>query len=181
MTVSNLADTAANEDWLRSVSTVVLKHLPGQHAQSAHTPKKYGGAELSYYDPDEMGHMNDPWEVADEAGLYISSDKEVAQVAIEDGQIVGAVFEAVDFPTLSYSADIAVLPEYQGRGIGSQLADAVVDNFREYQADFDLTMELDAINPMAAEMMERRGAEVVGTGPGVSSILMRMKESTNDV
>lgn len=153
-----------------------LKHLPGMHDQSAHTPKAYAGqVELAYYDPDEMADMNDPWEVADEAGLYISSDKDVAQVAIVDDQIVGALFEAVDHVSVTYSADIAVLPEYQGRGIGSQLADATIDNFREYQADFeDLTMEIDAINPRAVEMLERRGAEVVGQT--AHHIEMRMKQ-----
>jgi GNAT superfamily N-acetyltransferase len=125
-----------------------------------------------------MMDLNDPWTVADEAGIYVSSDKEVAQVAIEDGQIVGAVFEAVDFPSLTYSADVAVLPEYQGRGIGSQLVDASVENFRSYQVDFDITMKIDAVNPMAAEMLERRGAVEVGRTE--HHILMRMKHLQHD-
>jgi ribosomal protein S18 acetylase RimI-like enzyme len=178
MTVLNLADVARNHDWLRSISDVVLKHQPGQHAQATHTPEAYrgGGAQLTYYDPDEMYDKADPWAIADRAGIYISSDKEVAQVALVDDEIVGAVFEAVDYPNMAYSADIAVLPEFQGRGIGSQLADATVENFRDYQAEFeDLTMEVDAVNPMAAEMLERRGAVEVGRTE--NHILMRMKES----
>jgi ribosomal protein S18 acetylase RimI-like enzyme len=170
-----------NDDWIKNVPGRVgpdpsLKHQPGQHAQSTHTPEAYrgGGAQLTYYDPDEMYDKADPWAIADQAGIYISSDKEVAQVALVDDEIVGAVFEAVDYPNMAYSADIAVLPEFQGRGIGSQLADATVENFKDYQAEFpDLTMEIDAVNPIAAEMLERRGAVEVGRTE--NHILMRMK------
>jgi GNAT superfamily N-acetyltransferase len=134
---------------------------PGRRGGSA--PGKGGSASvgITYYDPDEMYDMGDPYAIADKTGIYVSSDKEISSVAVLDEEIIGAAFTAANINAGEFSFDIVVSPEHQGKGIGSKLLDETLSEFRGLQNEFpSLVIEVDSVNPVAVSMLKKRGAEV---------------------
>ncbi|KKM24590.1 hypothetical protein LCGC14_1603520, partial [marine sediment metagenome] len=130
---------------------------------------------------EDMGYEDDPYDLAEQAddiaketGIYISSDKNLTFMAVgEDGKVKGAVYASVT--PEAYSFDTVVDPKSQGQGIGSQLIDQAIGDFRENQEWYpDLVMEIDAVNPLVIPMMEKRGAKITNQVPGHT--LMELKE-----
>lgn len=72
---------------------------------------------------------------------------------------------------------IAVIPEYEGRGIGSHLLGTMIAEAIERSAS-DLLLEVRADNPRAQNLYERFGFEVIHRRPryyrdGVDAVIMR--------
>ena len=150
-----------------------LKHLPGKHPQKSPAGGRgSSNISISYYDPDGMDDVEgDPYEVAQEAGLYISNDKEPTSIALDGNEIVGAVFTSADSDEFSF--DIAVKPAYQGKKIGTKLLDAAMSESEEFGDVYpDMSIRVDAVNPVMAAMLKKRGfSEVDKTHSGVEMVL----------
>lgn len=145
-----------------------LKHMSGKHNQKLHgrkSGKSTVDSELVSYDWEVADEFDgDPYEVASQAGLYISNDKEPVSIAVVDGKIVGALFVASDHYNDEFTADVAVLPEYQGKGIGSKLVDEMMDQYDMNSYDFpEMKFRVDAVNPQMAAMLKKRGFIQTGT------------------
>jgi len=160
-----------------------FKGGPGSgHFDHAGRPGKVGGSapsnkkiEVLYFDPDynDEGYEENnriieaAYEVANKAGLYISSDKSLEYIAKSGDKVVGAVFTSfyIDNSTnqAEYSFDAAVLPDYQGKGVGSKLVDVGIQEFRNIQdTEFPNTvMIVNVVNPVVIGMLERRGAIII--------------------
>lgn len=79
---------------------------------------------------------------------------------------------------------IAVVPEYEGRGIGSALlAELIRESRRRHAAD--VLLEVRADNPRAQQLYRRYGFEQIHTRPryyrdGVDALIMRLQLHTTD-
>jgi [ribosomal protein S18]-alanine N-acetyltransferase len=80
---------------------------------------------------------------------------------------------------------IAVVPDYEGRGIGSTLLTALIDEARRRYAA-DVLLEVRADNPRAQQLYLRFGFEQIHVRPryyrdGVDALIMRLQltEDTN--
>lgn len=89
------------------------------------------------------------YEVSRLSGINVLSDKEPYEVAIIDGEVVGASFVSY---VGNFSFDIAVLPEYQSKGIGKALTDHCMSEYN-MMAETGLDLELDVVNPQFAQYL----------------------------
>lgn len=102
---------------------------------------------------------NQAYQVAESTGIHILRDKEPVVVAIDEGRVVGALFTSLVGD--SFSFDVAVLAEYQGQGVGRQLIDAGMQEYRNLKFDMpEVEMNLDVVNPMLQDVLRRRGLEI---------------------
>ena len=99
--------------------------------------------------------------------------KDISHVAVEDGQVIGAVAsgwehggETDDRKILDYSFDLVVDPQFRRIGVGKKLID---DAIREYERDKEMyresedahtRMRLWVINPALVPYLESIGFEV---------------------
>jgi len=75
-------------------------------------------------------------------------------------------------PEEIYLGRIEILPDYQGRGIGSRLINALIDEAG--QKDQDLVLEVLTVNHRAYALYQRLGLREVGrSGDGNIKIIMR--------
>jgi len=75
-------------------------------------------------------------------------------------------------PAETYLSRIELLPDYQGRGIGSRLINALIDEAA--QKGQDLVLEVLAVNHRAYALYQRLGLREVGRrGDGDIKIIMR--------
>ncbi len=84
------------------------------------------------------------------------------QVILLDGQRVG-MLELEHHPTELFIANIQVLPEKQGRGIGSAIIREIVE--LAHSSDAVATLQVLEVNERARRLYERLGFRVVGADP----------------
>lgn len=70
--------------------------------------------------------LNAPLDDAARLERMLDEAQDVVVARTEDGALVGLVRVLTDFSFNAFIADLAVLPGWQGRGLGSQLVTAVV-------------------------------------------------------
>lgn len=107
----------------------------------------------------------DPWEFAAEQGIRPDSTKEVHAAILEDDQLVAVLFTGRSGDC--YAFDIAVDSQYRQRGYGSDLMDEALyeyDQMSDYMPELKLC--LDAVNPIAVDMLRSRGFEVTKSFDG---------------
>jgi ribosomal-protein-alanine N-acetyltransferase len=80
---------------------------------------------------------------------------------------------------------IAVVPEYEGRGIGTTLLTALIDEARRRRAA-DVLLEVRADNPRAQQLYVRFGFEQIHIRPryyrdGVDALIMRLQLAGDEV
>lgn len=138
-------------------------------------PGKGGGsnAQILYWD-DEMAYdlEGDPYDIAKDSGIYVSSDKDIRFVAVDNSDnIVAAAFVGSD--SNEYTSDIVVSRNARKQGLGTKLLDETISDFRSEQDMFpDRVYRADAVNPTMARMMKKRGFEEIGrTMSGVELVL----------
>jgi GNAT superfamily N-acetyltransferase len=134
-----------------------------------------GSEEISIETPfDEDGEIdhdadNAVRKIARDRNLGITSDRELAFVAKdENGEIVGGAFTSVDQD--SYTFDVVVSKDVEGKGVGSKLLDAVIDPNKTISYEFsemypNAKIKVDVVNPSMKKMLEKRGfsvEEVIG-------------------
>ena len=114
--------------------------------------------------------------IARDRNLGITSDRELALVAKdENGEIVGGAFISVDQD--SYTFDVVVSKDVEGKGVGSKLLDAVIDPNKTISYEFsemypNAKIKVDVVNPSMKKMLEKRGFQVekqIGEGRWIMS------------
>lgn len=95
--------------------------------------------------------------LARQVDIGILRGKELKAVALRGLRVVGALFD--EFDGQEYSFDVVVDPAEQGQGIGGRLMDMGIAEGRMFE-DADGRIVLDAVNPQAVTMLERRGFHV---------------------
>lgn len=131
----------------------------------------------------ERASYTAPWPEASFRGLLRRPDASIL-IAELDGQIVGyaacwAVYEQGEL------GNIAVAPEYRGRGIAKRLMDAVIEDMRE-RGVRELFLEVRVTNEVARRLYERYGFEEIGwrpdyyTAPVEDAIVMRKRLEPRD-
>ena len=160
-----------------------LKHLAGKHPQKSHAGSRGSGISVTIegYDSEFPEQDGDPWELADKAGIYVSSDKIPSSVAMDDeGEMLGASFVSEDYSSGEYSMDIVVAKAAQGKGVGTKLLDDVMTSYSNFSYEVEdmgteATFRVDAVNPQMASMLAKRGFEETGVTP--SGVEMYYRES----
>ena len=104
-------------------------------------------------------------------------------VAESNGGIVGYAGVMCIEPIADVQT-IAVVPEYEGRGIGSTLLTRLVREARVRRA-LDLLLEVRADNPRAQQLYRRFGFEQIHVRPryyrdGVDALIMRLQLADDD-
>jgi len=116
--------------------------------------------EVFFYNPDEddEGLGDAAWELASKSGIQVLSDKDLKAVVIDGGELVGAMFDSLVGDR--YSFDVVVDKASRGRGVGSALIDAAMDEFESVR-ESGAEMVLDVVNPDMVPVLERRGLSVL--------------------
>lgn len=113
---------------------------------------------------DEDGNINPEWDdaarvLAKACDLGITSDRELAGVLLYKGKVAGATWTAAD--EVSYSFDVALLPNHRGKGIGGYLLDQVLDIPDELTECYEnIKHEIYVVNPQMEAMLKARGFEI---------------------
>lgn len=114
--------------------------------------------EYSFVGESDYEVAGQAYDLARRSEISILSDKEPVLVAVGHSKVVGALFTSL--MSNSYSFDVVVDPEYQGRGIGRELIDAGISEYSNLKAEMpEITMDLDVVNPTLQEAFRRRGLE----------------------
>jgi GNAT superfamily N-acetyltransferase len=119
----------------------------------------------------------DPWRIVRAVNLGVSSRKEFYAGHLLNGQLVSALFVAPAYADC-FSFDVAVLPEYQSRGLGTDLVDTAIEVFEmyEYSKDDDFEYCVQVVNPHMKSLLERKGFYVVeSTSAGDEWIMERSR------
>ncbi len=91
--------------------------------------------------------------------ITILRGKDLTMIYLNDGKVVGALYVEMDDDEFSF--DIIVDEDNQGKGIGSKLLDAAIQEFNYNKDDNDtLTVRLDVVNDLMKKALEKRGFEV---------------------
>ena len=98
--------------------------------------------------------------IAKDRNLGITSDRELSRVAKDkSGRIIGGAFTSVDKNT--YSFDIVVSKEAEGKGVGSKLLDSVIKPDQElFEVYPNMKVSVDVVNPSMKKMLESRSFKV---------------------
>jgi ribosomal protein S18 acetylase RimI-like enzyme len=89
-------------------------------------------------------------------GIRVSSAKDLIYVFydIKFKKVVAALYRDV---IGSYSFDIVVDRSYENVGLATKLVKIAIDDYRMYkEGNQDLAMEIDCINPIMADILERK-------------------------
>lgn len=125
---------------------------------------------LTVYMGDEEHEFSDSLYHADtlarDCGIYVSRQKELAcGICTEEGELVAAVWVSCDEE--EYAFDLAVKPEYQGKGIARVLLNEFIEPSYDLQEIYpDAVPKVDVVNPLLAHALHRRGFAVVENEPG---------------
>lgn len=112
-------------------------------------------------DDDQDILLPDNWpalasQVAQAAGIGITRDRDVAYLALSDeGDVVGVAWTAFDRDT--YEFDVAVLPAWQGHGVGRQLLDRVISPPDLGWNDEPVDMTQRVVSPIMLQALAARG------------------------
>lgn len=107
---------------------------------------------------DQYEMASEAYDVAKKAGINILSDKDLETAYVIDGRVVGALFTG--FHSDEYSFDVAVDPEFQGKGIGKSLTEMGIEGFDQYDMDGEASISLDVVSPKMEDILSKRGFEV---------------------
>jgi [ribosomal protein S18]-alanine N-acetyltransferase len=118
-----------------------------------------------------------PWRLEDFAQL-IENPEAINLAAVESGRVVGysCAWRVIECAELG---NIAVLPEYQGRGVARSLLDATLKACRRKRAEV-LFLEVRASNSRAVELYEHYGFNRIGirrayyTQPVEDAMIMKL-------
>jgi ribosomal protein S18 acetylase RimI-like enzyme len=112
------------------------------------------------------------YDLAKNCGVNILSDKNLLYIFYDNKfeKIVGALFTSVSD---TYSFDIVVDRSYENVGMGTKLVKIAISHFEEYKdANPDLTMEIDCINPVMANILRKKFGFEDGPILGPDRIIM---------
>ena len=132
-------------------------------------PAEYSDEE--FYDTPGYSVWEQALSIANDSGLHISRNKELALIAIDEKEVVhGAVWTSLesddDQDAMVFNFDVAVDKSARGPAkIGPQLIDAALEEFENLKAELDrVYVRVWVINPKLVHYLEyQRGFELVGT------------------
>ena len=110
-------------------------------------------------DLDLCSGLDDPSLVAKRADIYITRDKIFLSGYVHRDKLVAVLF-VTDHDEDCFSFDIAVLPKYQGKGLGSRLLDIAIREFDNQKDMLDLEDYdycITVVNLLMKTMLEDRG------------------------
>ncbi|WP_307038057.1 ribosomal protein S18-alanine N-acetyltransferase [Arthrobacter sp. B3I4] len=125
----------------------------------------------------------DAWPVQMFVDELSQTDTRRYLVAEADGEIVGYAGLMCIEPIADVQT-IAVVPEHEGRGIGSAMLTELIEESRLRHAA-DVLLEVRADNPRAQQLYRRFGFEQIHVRPryyrdGVDALIMRLQLQTAD-
>jgi len=100
---------------------------------------------------------NDPWALAQSVGITILSDKDLYAVFVDNDEGIVAAALFTSYYDHKYSFDTVVGKKYQGMGLGSQLIDLAMEEFKWIESDDpEAILELDVVNERIVPFLERK-------------------------
>lgn len=115
---------------------------------------------------DEMSDDYDPWITMDQAetiaknsGIRISSDKNLSLIALNNDQVIGAVWSSIsaEEDQAIYDFDVAVGKDNRNARIGLQLIDAALDDYQYLKSEYDnLYVRVWVVNPKLVRVLENK-------------------------
>ena len=98
-----------------------------------------------------------------ECRIGVNRDKDLSLIALNDEEIVGAVFSSSSLEQegesdyVEYSFDAAVKPQFQQRGIGTALVSHAIRLASEEGGEFPVKVRVWVVNPSMERVLERLG------------------------
>lgn len=133
-------------------------------------------------DPTLSRYIGDAYDLADRVGIYIDNHKEVAEVAIDNSKVVGAIFkgEYVNQHPPEVYIDVVVDPQYQQCGIGKSLVRDMMTETDNLAGELGVIVWLKAncVSGAGIRLMQSVGMERVA--PYASGTFMYGYESYPD-
>ncbi len=123
-------------------------------------------------------HPEDDWEEAEQADqifkkqkLRYGRDKNISQVAIEDGIVIGALAsgwtrdDSYGENVMVFSFDLVVKPEFRRRGVGLKLIQDAIFRYNQEKLDYKemsnkTMMRVWVVNPVLIPVLENLGFEI---------------------
>ena len=119
-------------------------------------------------DPDELADIWDQTvSVANRTKVRIANGRELRGADRHQGSIVGGVWTEADADTFSF--DVAVLPAFQRRGLGTYLSGIALAEYADYR-EIGHKLELFAISPEGEALARSLG--LVPTGKALGGVIM---------
>lgn len=108
--------------------------------------------------------------LAKKVDLGITRGREILAVMKDKDRVIGAAWKEYDGE--EYSFDVAVDPDYQGKGLGSKLTDIALDEAEIYSDMDNFRINVRVTSPKEKALLERRGLSVEKTLPDGSWMMV---------
>jgi len=106
------------------------------------------------------------WDLAKTAPINVLSDKELQAAAIQNGQVVGALFDS--WHQDQYSFDVIVSPKFYQQGVGKKLIDFAMSVFRmDSDGRENAHVKAEVVNKNLIPLLTRLGFKPAGQWGGV--------------
>jgi ribosomal protein S18 acetylase RimI-like enzyme len=122
--------------------------------------------EIIPWTDEQLSFDYDPWVAADQAdqvaqmsGIRISRNKELSWIAVNDDNVVGAVWSSLEDSEGEkvFDFDVAVDPKWRSGRIGLRLIERAIKDLNEYQAMFPGTYaRVWVVNPKLVRVLENK-------------------------
>jgi len=116
--------------------------------------------------------MQKAYDLAKNCGLNISSSKDLLYVFFDSRgeKVVGALFAGISD---TYSFDVMIDRSYENIGLATKLVKVAIEHYKEFNDSHpDLTMEIDCINPIMANILRKKFGFEDGPILGPDRIIM---------
>lgn len=118
-------------------------------------------SEVEFLNPDEVSYdkLNDLERIERESGIRILRNKELNTVALQNGNVVGALY--IENNGYEFSFDLFVDKPARGQGIGAKLIDIALSQYAQEESEMGTELRVDVVNPWVEKYLLHKGLKVL--------------------
>lgn len=116
-------------------------------------------ADVEFISPEEtdIDYYADLTKIERESGIHILSNRELTVLAIQNGKVIGALYEGTTGRKFTF--DVIVDKLERRKGIGAKLIDYGLSSYRSLPEEY-YKLELDVVNPFLIQHLKKRGLKI---------------------